>query len=121
MQQDMARFLGLAVLAIGILLSVSFRRISAVVLPLLIVLLSLVTTIVLMAAFDVPLKLPTMILPSFVLAVGVGGKGRGDLRRWGQRRRHALKTESPPHLPGDGVGSSDLGLSPPVMADPTIL
>jgi len=41
-------------------------------LPLLIVVLSLVSTIGLMAAFKTPIKLPTQILPSFILAVSVG-------------------------------------------------
>lgn len=72
MQNDMGRFLGLAVLAIGTILFMLFRRLSAVVLPLLIVLLSLAATIGLMAIFGVALKLPSTILPSFILAVGVG-------------------------------------------------
>jgi len=40
--------------------------------PLIVVLLSLLSTMGLMAVFSVPVKLPTQILPSFLLAVGVG-------------------------------------------------
>ncbi|MEE8435296.1 MAG: MMPL family transporter, partial [bacterium] len=72
MQKDMGTFTGLAVLAIGIFLLVLFRRIAGVVLPLLVVILSLLSTIGLMAATGVSFTIPTTILPSFLLAVGVG-------------------------------------------------
>ncbi len=72
MLKDMRRFLGLAILTIGVLLFILFKRISGVLLPLLIVLLSLFSTVGAMAAAGVALKLPTQILPSFILAVGVG-------------------------------------------------
>jgi predicted RND superfamily exporter protein len=72
MQQDIRRFLLLAVAAIGFLLAILFRRLSGVILPLLIVLLSAFATLALMAWFGVPLKTPTSILPSFILAIGVG-------------------------------------------------
>ncbi|MCH9045089.1 MAG: MMPL family transporter [SAR324 cluster bacterium] len=72
MQKDMGQFLGLAFLAIGIFLFVLFRRFSGVVLPLLVVILSLLSTVGLMAATGVSFTIPTTILPSFLLAVGVG-------------------------------------------------
>jgi len=72
MLKDVRRFLLLAFIAVAVLLFIMFRRVSGVVLPLLIVILSLVSTISLMAAFGVPIKLPTQILPSFILAVSVG-------------------------------------------------
>ena len=72
MQKDMGTFTGLAVLAIGVFLLVLFRRIAGVVLPLLVVILSLLSTIGLMAATGVSFTIPTTILPSFLLAVGVG-------------------------------------------------
>jgi predicted RND superfamily exporter protein len=72
MQQNMARFIALATLAIGVFLLVLFRRFSGVLLPLLVVLLSLVSTVGAMAALGVAFKLPLMVLPSFLLAVGVG-------------------------------------------------
>ncbi len=72
MMKDMKKFLRLAVLTIGICLFVMFRRISGVLLPLLVVALTLVTTLGLMAKFGIQFKVPTIILPSFLLAVGVG-------------------------------------------------
>ncbi len=72
MPRDMGRFMLLALLAIGTLLFVLFRRISGVVLPLLVVLLSLLSTIGLMAWSGTKFTTPTAILPSFLLAVGVG-------------------------------------------------
>jgi len=72
MKRDMRKFVVLAILTIGLVLFILFRRLSGVVLPLLVVLLSLFSTVGLMAFFGVPIKLPTQILPSFLLAVGVG-------------------------------------------------
>ncbi len=72
MMKDMRKFLLLAVLTIAIFLFLMFRRISAVLLPLLVVMLSLLSTVGLMAAFGTPIKLPTQILPSFLIAVCVG-------------------------------------------------
>lgn len=73
MIKDMKKFMRLAVLTIGICLFLMFRRISGVLLPLLIVALSLVSTLGLMGILGVQIKMPTTILPSFLLAVGVGG------------------------------------------------
>ncbi len=72
MMKDMKRFLRLAVLTIGICLFFMFRRISGVILPLLVVALTLVTTLGIMAMMGIHFKTPTIILPSFLLAVGVG-------------------------------------------------
>ncbi len=72
MMSDMRKFMLLAVATVAIFLFVMFRRIFGVVLPLLIVILSLATTLGFMAVLGVPLKIPTQILPSFLLAVGVG-------------------------------------------------
>lgn len=72
MMKDMRKFLRLAVLTIGICLFIMFRRFSAVILPLLIVALTLITTLGLMATLGIQFKVPTIILPSFLLAVGVG-------------------------------------------------
>ncbi len=72
MMKDMKKFLRLAVLTIGICLFVMFRRISAILLPLLVVALTLIATLGLMARFGFQFKVPTIILPSFLLAVGVG-------------------------------------------------
>jgi len=72
MMTNMKRFMLLSVGAISLLLFALFRRISGVVLPIVIVLLALLSTLGLMALAGVKFKLPTQIMPSFLLAVGVG-------------------------------------------------
>lgn len=71
-QKDIQTFIKLVILMIAIFLYVVFRRISAVLLPLFIVLISLLTTIGVMALSGTPITIPTQILPSFLLAVGIG-------------------------------------------------
>ncbi len=72
MQTNMTRFIRLALATIAVALFIMFRRISGVVLPLLVVILSLVSTLSVMAIAGIAFKLPTQILPSFLMAVGVG-------------------------------------------------
>ncbi|MCP3866991.1 MAG: MMPL family transporter, partial [Gammaproteobacteria bacterium] len=72
MMTDMKRFLRLAVVTIAVCLFIMFRRASGVFLPLLVVALTLITTLGVMAAAGFQFKTPTTILPSFLLAVGVG-------------------------------------------------
>ena len=72
MMNDMRKFIALAVITVALLLFVMFRRITGVVFPLFIVILSLLSTVGAMALTGTPIKLPTQILPSFLLAVGVG-------------------------------------------------
>jgi uncharacterized protein len=72
MRRDMIKFIRLVFATIALFLLIVFRRISGVVLPLLTVVLSVVCTIGLMALTGTPIKMPTQILPSFLLAVGVG-------------------------------------------------
>lgn len=72
MLRDMKKFIGLAMLTIAIFLFIMFRKISAVLLPLGVVILALLSTVSTMALAGTALKLPTQILPSFILAVGVG-------------------------------------------------
>ncbi len=72
MMSDMRKFMVMAILIISLLLFITFRRVSAVVFSLAIVILSVLSTIGLMAAFGVPIKLPTQIIPSFLMAVCVG-------------------------------------------------
>jgi len=72
MMGDMRKFVLMATATVALVLFVMFRRISGVLLPLLVVIFSLLNTIGLMAFFGVPIKVPTQILPSFLLAVGVG-------------------------------------------------
>ena len=72
MMRDMRKFIGLAVATVAVLLFVMFRRITGVVFPLFIVILSLLSTVGIMAITGTAIKVPTQILPSFLLAVGVG-------------------------------------------------
>lgn len=72
MLRDMKTFMKVVVLTIALFLLIMFRRISGILLPLFIVVLTLLSTLGFMAIFNTPLKLPTQILPSFLLAVGVG-------------------------------------------------
>ncbi len=72
MQKDIKKFMVMALAAIAFVLFLLFRRLSGVIYPLITVALSLVSTLGLMGLTDTPFKLPTQILPSFLLAVGVG-------------------------------------------------
>ena len=71
-QKDMQKFVKLVLLMMMIFLFVVFRRVSAVILPIFIVALSLLTTMGTMALVGTPITIPTQILPSFLLAVGIG-------------------------------------------------
>jgi uncharacterized protein len=68
---DTKKFMKLAYLAVIILLALIFRRISGVVIPVVIVSLILVFTLALFPATGVPVKHPTQTLPSFLLAVSI--------------------------------------------------
>ncbi len=72
MAKDMAKFIVMIIATILIFLALLFRRASGVVLPILVVLISVVSTMGLMAHFSVPIQTMTQIIPSFLLAVGVG-------------------------------------------------
>jgi len=72
MQADMQKFMRITFLIIIVFLFVMFRRVSAVVYPLLVIILSLVTTVGTMAWAGVAFKLPTQIVPSLLLAVSIG-------------------------------------------------
>ncbi len=72
MQSDLRRFLALTLLAVAGFLLILFRRISGVLWPVLVVIVSLLSTVGLMSKLGVSIKLPTQILPTFLLAVGVG-------------------------------------------------
>lgn len=69
---DTHKFLRIAVLSIALFLFIVFRRVSGVLIPLSIVILSLISTIGFMGACGAAIKLPTQILPSFLLAVCIG-------------------------------------------------
>ena len=72
MQKDIQKFVKLVLFMMMVFLFIVFRRISAVILPIFIVAISLLTTIGFMALVGTPITIPTQILPSFLLAVGIG-------------------------------------------------
>jgi predicted RND superfamily exporter protein len=72
MMRDTPRFAALAIFTIAVLLFALFRRPVAVVLPLLVVALSVASTVGLMGWTGASIHVPTQILPTFLLAVGVG-------------------------------------------------
>lgn len=71
-ETTMVKFTSLSALLIALLLFLLFRRLSGVILPLVIVNTALFSTLGLMAFTGVPVTLNTTILPSFLLAVGIG-------------------------------------------------
>ncbi|CAA6825304.1 MAG: RND transporter [uncultured Sulfurovum sp.] len=72
MQADMQKFMRITFLIIIVFLFVMFRRVTAVLYPLLVIIFSLLTTVGTMAWAGVAFKLPTQIVPSLLLAVSVG-------------------------------------------------
>ncbi|MFQ5432714.1 MAG: RND family transporter [Nitrospinota bacterium] len=72
MMKDMRRFIAMSLVIIAVVLFALFRRLSGVLMPMVVVILSLLSTFALMALVGTPIKLPTQILPSFLLAVGIG-------------------------------------------------
>ncbi len=72
MLSDMQIFTGLTILLIALFLWFLFRSLLALFIPILTVLLSLLVTIAAMAWLGQPLQIPSVILPSFILAVGIG-------------------------------------------------
>jgi len=72
MQADMQKFMRVTFLIIIIFLFVMFRRLSAVFYPLIVIILSLLTTVGTMAWIGTAFKLPTQIVPSLLLAVSIG-------------------------------------------------
>ncbi len=71
MQSDMGRLGPLSFLLAAVLLGALFRRVTGVIYPLLIVLLSLLSTLGVMALLGIPITNVTAILPSFLIVVGV--------------------------------------------------
>ncbi len=71
MAADLSTFLPLTLAAIAVLLGLIFRRVVAVVLPLMVVVLSLAATLGLMIVLGIPGSTAVQILPVFLLTVGV--------------------------------------------------
>ncbi|PLA74523.1 RND transporter [Hydrogenovibrio sp. SC-1] len=69
---DMQKFIVMILSAIALILALLFRRVSGVVLPLFSVFLAVLGTLGLMAWSGTPIKVMTQVMPSFLLAVGIG-------------------------------------------------
>lgn len=61
----------MSLLSVALFLTILFRRLSGVVLPMLVIISSLATTLGLMAWMNVPIKITTTVIPAFLLAVSV--------------------------------------------------
>lgn len=72
MSRDLATFISLSLLLVAVALGLIFRNTIGVILPLLVVISALVATMGLIGATVRAIQMPTVILPSFILAVGVG-------------------------------------------------
>ncbi|MGE4295658.1 MAG: RND family transporter [Campylobacterales bacterium] len=72
MLSDMQTFMRLLVLIIAVSLFLMFRRASGVFYPLIVIALTLLATVGFMALTGKAIKMPTQIVPSLLLAVGVG-------------------------------------------------
>lgn len=72
LKKDMSKFILYVIITIAILLFLTFRRVSGVIIPLLVVILTLVATIGSMAMLGYPITSMTQILPSLLLAVAIG-------------------------------------------------
>ena len=72
LMSDMSTFILYVVLTIAFLLFLTFRRISGIIIPLLVVVLTLLATIGSMALLGYPITSMTQILPSLLLAVAIG-------------------------------------------------
>jgi predicted RND superfamily exporter protein len=71
MQANLPKFSGISMGIMVVLLLVLFRRVSGVLLPMMLVVLSMFVTLGFMGAFGRPFTVINQILPSFILAVGV--------------------------------------------------
>jgi predicted RND superfamily exporter protein len=94
-QRDIAVFVAVSLLVMSLLLYLLFRRVSGVVLPLLVVFLALLCTLGTMALAGVAVTLPIQVLPTFLLAVGVCASVHilslfFEMHRSGSRREKAI-------------------------------
>jgi len=69
---SMTKFTGLAILAVATFLFIIFRRIVMVFLPLTVAILSMLAAMATMSALEMRLSFSMQIVPSFLIAVGVG-------------------------------------------------
>lgn len=71
--EDMVTLTLLAIGMIVLLLAVIFRRLAIVAIPPLVSIMASIVTLGLMVVLDIPLSIAGQILPSFLMAIGVGG------------------------------------------------
>jgi len=71
-KQDMYRFTAISLAIIGLLLAFMFKRVVVVLLPLSVAVLSVLSTLSLMAMNGIPMTIAGQIIPSFLVAIGVG-------------------------------------------------
>lgn len=72
MAEDMVFFVAMVLITIILFLAVLFRRAPGVALPMLTVVMAVTSTMGVMGHFAIPIQTITQIIPSFLLAVGVG-------------------------------------------------
>jgi predicted RND superfamily exporter protein len=72
MEIDIVKVVLLSLLTIAVFLTLLFRRVSGVLLPELVIIFAMLSTGGLLALFHVTIKLTTVVLPGFLLAVSVG-------------------------------------------------
>ena len=68
---DIRRCIVLSLVSVALFLGILFRRISGVVLPMIIINSALFSTIGLMSFTGIPIKITTTVIPAFLLSVGV--------------------------------------------------
>ena len=69
--KDIQKCIVISLVAVAFFLAITFWRLSGVILPMLVIVSSLVSTLGLMAWMNVPIKITTTVIPAFLLAVGV--------------------------------------------------
>lgn len=72
MNKDILIIIALSMITVAIFLGILFRRVSGVILPEVVISSALFSTAGFFAIFQVPLKITTIVLPAFILAVSVG-------------------------------------------------
>ena len=69
--QDIQRCIWLSLISVALFLGILFRRWSGVILPMIIIIAALVSSMGIMSLTRVPIKITTTVIPAFLLSVGV--------------------------------------------------
>lgn len=69
--EDVERCIVLTLFAVALFLGILFRRLSGILLPMLVIVFTLLSTMGVMALLNTPIKITTTIIPAFLLSVGV--------------------------------------------------